>query len=174
MYPRAGEVLHFSEDPAITEFAPHVAVTAQQPEPYVWAVDGARAPDYWFPRDCPRVMAWVTPKTTSSDRALLAPATRVHVIEYGWLTALRTVRLYAYRLPAEAFSAFGAEAHAQVATRAVRPLGRPEPVGDLLAAHDRAGIEFRLAADLWRYVDAWMDTSLECRAIRMSNAASRS
>src|SRR5262249_19845679 len=30
--PSAGEVLHFSEDPTITEFHPHVAATAQQPE----------------------------------------------------------------------------------------------------------------------------------------------
>ncbi|WP_390891444.1 DUF6886 family protein [Dactylosporangium roseum] len=30
-----------------------MAATAQQPEAYVWAVDHARAPDYWFPRQSP-------------------------------------------------------------------------------------------------------------------------
>ena len=39
MRPEPGQVLHFSEDPTIKTFAPHVAATAQQPEPYVWAVD---------------------------------------------------------------------------------------------------------------------------------------
>ncbi|WP_305788309.1 DUF6886 family protein [Symbioplanes lichenis] len=58
MRPEPGQVLHFSEDPTITRFRPHVAATAQQPEAYVWAVDAARAPDYWFPRQCPRAMAW--------------------------------------------------------------------------------------------------------------------
>jgi hypothetical protein len=53
MRPEPGQVLHFSEDPTITRFVPHVAATAAQSQPYVWAVDGARAPDYWFPRDCP-------------------------------------------------------------------------------------------------------------------------
>lgn len=173
MYPRAGEVLHFSEDPGVIEFVPHVARTAQQPEPYVWAVDEAHAPDYWFPRDCPRVMAWVTPTTAPSDRALLGPTARVHVIEYGWLAAFRTVRLYAYRLPGDMFSPFGDETHAQVATCSVRPIGPAEPVGDLLDAHHRAGIELRLATDLWRYVDAWMETSLGCSAIRMGNARAR-
>ena len=48
MRPGPGEVLHFSEDPGITRFVPHVAATAQQPEAYVWAVNAARAPDYWF------------------------------------------------------------------------------------------------------------------------------
>jgi hypothetical protein len=62
VYPGAGEVLHFSEDPTIARFEPHRAATAQQPEPYVWAVDAARAPDYWFPRQCPRVLAWVAPR----------------------------------------------------------------------------------------------------------------
>jgi len=35
MRPAPGEVLHFSEDPTITRFEPHVAATARQPEAYV-------------------------------------------------------------------------------------------------------------------------------------------
>jgi hypothetical protein len=50
MRPEPGQVLHFSEDPTLERFAPHVAATAQQPEPYVWAVDALHAPSYWFPR----------------------------------------------------------------------------------------------------------------------------
>jgi hypothetical protein len=173
MYPRTGEVLHFSEDPGITEFVPHVAATAQQAEAYVWAVAESRAPDYWFPRDCPRVMAWVTPRTTENDRALLGTASRVHVIEYGWLATMRATRLYAYRLAADSFTTFGEESHAQISTTTVRPLGPVEPVGDLLAAHYRAGIELRLTDDLWPFVDAWMETSLGCSAIRLANAQPR-
>jgi hypothetical protein len=41
MRPAAGDVLHFSEDPTITVFRPHVAPTAQQATPYVWAVGQA-------------------------------------------------------------------------------------------------------------------------------------
>jgi hypothetical protein len=41
MRPGPGEVLHFSEDPGITRFVPHVAATAQRPEAYVWAVNAA-------------------------------------------------------------------------------------------------------------------------------------
>ncbi|WP_431941841.1 DUF6886 family protein [Nocardia grenadensis] len=39
--------MRFSEDPTITRFVPHTAATARQAEPYVWAVDAARAPDHW-------------------------------------------------------------------------------------------------------------------------------
>ncbi|MEV6282615.1 DUF6886 family protein [Kribbella sp. NPDC051770] len=75
MRPAAGQVLHFSEDPTIEVFRPHVAATAQQPSPYVWAVGSERAPDYWFPRQCPRAMAWADPGTT--EVRPLGPAKRV-------------------------------------------------------------------------------------------------
>src|SRR5947207_5865594 len=103
MRPEPGQVLHFSEDPTITRFVPHVAATAQQPEAYVWAVDAARAPDYWFPRQCPRAMAWAVPSSTAADRSsILGPGggERVHAIEYQWLPLLQTTILYAYRFAA--------------------------------------------------------------------------
>ncbi|HMH90098.1 MAG TPA: hypothetical protein VK586_03335 [Streptosporangiaceae bacterium] len=53
MRPEPGQVLHFSEDPSIIRFEPHVAPTATLRDPLVWAVDPARSPDYWFPRNCP-------------------------------------------------------------------------------------------------------------------------
>jgi hypothetical protein len=98
MYPAPGELLHFSEDPTITRFAPHVAATAQQPEAYVWANSADRSPSYWFPRDCPRGTAWVGPHTTDDDRDRILGAGgghRVHAVEYAWLERIRTTRLYA-------------------------------------------------------------------------------
>jgi hypothetical protein len=167
VYPAEGEVLHFSEDPTITEFVPHVAASALQPEAYVWAVDRSRAPDYWFPRRCPRVLAWVDDATSDGDRELLGGADRVHVIERRWLLAMRTTTLFAYRLPAEPFRPFGEHRHAVVATQTVHPLGPAEPVGDLAAVHELAGIELRLADDLRPYVEAWYPTTLGFSAIRL-------
>jgi hypothetical protein len=43
MRPAPGEVMHFSEDPGITRFVPHVSATAREDAAYVWAVDHARA-----------------------------------------------------------------------------------------------------------------------------------
>jgi Family of unknown function (DUF6886) len=176
MRPTPGQVLHFSEDPTITRFLPHVAATARQPEAYVWAVDASRAPDYWFPRQCPRAMAWVTEGTSSADRdRILGPGggDRIHVIEYGWLSAMRSVRLFAYRLAASAFRSFGEHAHAVVATEAVEPLGPPEPVGDLLALHEEAGIQLRVLPNVWGFVDAAAESSLGFSGIRLGNAQPR-
>ncbi|HEY5787357.1 MAG TPA: hypothetical protein VIT65_21545 [Microlunatus sp.] len=177
MRPQPGTVLHFSEDPAIRKFAPHVAPTSSEPEAVVWAVDAERAPDYWFPRDCPRALAWATESTTDEDRlAILGPsAHRVHMIEYDWLTRLQAVLLYAYAFDAADFEPYSHDpsSHAHVARSTVHPLGRPEPVGDLVAAHDRAGIELRLVSTLWPWWDAVISSTVGFSGIRLRNARPR-
>jgi hypothetical protein len=177
MRPEPDQVLHFSEDPTIARFVPHVAASAQQPEAYVWAVDAERAPDYWFPRDCPRAMAWVTPSTTDADRErILGPGGggRVHAIEYSWLNALQTVKLFAYRLPAAPFKPFGTSVpHAHVATQPVEPLGPAEPVGNLLRLHEEAGIQLRVLTNLWPFWDIVTTSSLGFSGIRMRNGRPR-
>ncbi|MGA8113649.1 MAG: DUF6886 family protein [Actinocatenispora sp.] len=177
MRPEPGQLLHFSEDPTITRFVPHVAATAQQPEAYVWAVDRVRSPDYWFPRQCPRAMAWTQPGTTAGDRErIVGPGggERVHAIEYGWLERMRTVRLYAYRLPATPFRPFGTQGdpHAFVAVEPVEPLCRPEPVGDLLACHATAGIQLRVLTNLRPFWDAVIGSTMGFSGIRLRNARS--
>jgi hypothetical protein len=170
-------VVHFSENPSIRRFVPHVAATAQQSDPYVWAVDADRAPDYWFPRECPRAMAWVVPGTTTADHNLIVGpgcGDRVHAVEYGWLDAMRIVRLYAYRLPADRFRPIGEPVpHAHVATEPVVPLGPAEPVGDLLRLHDEAGIQLRVLPNLWPFWDAVTASTLEWSGIRLRNARPR-
>jgi hypothetical protein len=171
--PAPGEVLHFSEDPSIEVFRPHVAATARQTAAYVWAVGYDRAPDYWFPRQCPRAMAWVGPGTSPQDRGRIIGdgcGTRVHAVEYGWLDAMRKVELYAYRLPADVFVEHDA---AVVATSEVRPLGRPERVGDLFELHAEAGIQLRVLPTLHEFWDAVIASTLEFSGIRLRNAVPR-
>jgi hypothetical protein len=169
--------LHFSEDPTIKVFVPHVAKTARQPGRYVWAVNAARSPDYWFPRQCPRAMAWATATTAPEDRTkFLGPGggDRVHAVEYGWLDAIRTVRLYAYRLPAERFTPFGDPVeYAHVSEQTVEPLGPPDAVGDVLELHERAGIQMRVLPNIWSFWDAVVGSSLESSGIRLANATPR-
>jgi len=172
MRPGPGELLHFSEDPTIGVFHPHVAPTARETDAYVWAVDAHHSPSYWFPRQCPRAMAWTIPGTDPADAArLLGPGTtRVHVIEYDWLPTLQTTRLYAYRLPADAFHPVDDDHHAYVATTTVEPLGPAEPVGDLLGLHRDAGIQLRLVHTLWPWWDQVTTSTLGHSGIRLRNA----
>ncbi|TDE58608.1 hypothetical protein E1295_05080 [Nonomuraea mesophila] len=173
MRPGPGEVLHFSEDPTIERFMPHVAPTSVRSEPYVWAVGHDRCPDYWFPRACPRAMAWAGPRTTQEDLARIVGAgcgDRVHAVEYAWLQAMMDVRLYAYRLAADDFKPIGDPPHAMVATVPVTPLGPPERVGDVFELHEEAGIQLRVLADLWPFWNEVTASSLEFSGIRLRNA----
>jgi hypothetical protein len=170
MRPAAGEVLHFSEDPTIEVFRPHVVATAQHKPPYVWAVGHDRAPEYWFPRECPRAMAWAGPQSTPSDIArIIGPGSspRVHAVEYGWLEAMRTVELYAYRLPAASFVEHDA---AVVATIEVVPLGPPERVGNLFTLHAEVGIQLRVLPNLHAFWAEVVASTLEYSGIRLRNA----
>ena len=164
--------MHFSEDPTITVFEPHVAATAKQSEAYVWAVDAERSPDYWFPRQCPRAMAWTTSSTTEDDRErIIGDGDRVHAVEHGWLEAMRTVELYAYRLPAADFEPFGD--YCLVSTNTVRPLGPAERVGDLFALHAEAGIQLRVLPNLWPFWDRVIASTVGFSGIRLGNACPR-
>jgi hypothetical protein len=66
----------------------------------VWAVETRRAPTFWFPRDCPRGCVWPV-STTREDLERFfgqSAASRVHVVEAGWLRRIRDCRLLdAYR-----------------------------------------------------------------------------
>ena len=85
--------------------------------------------------------------------------------------AARTVELYAYRFPAEPFEPFGEpETYAHVSTRTVRPLGPPEPVGDLLALHEAAGIGLRVLPQLCAFWAAVAASTLGFSGIRLGNA----
>jgi len=172
--PPAGELLHFSEDRSITVFTPHVAATARESQPYVWAVDFDQAPSYWFPRDCPRVLTWASSSTTTLDRErFLGASLRVHAIEYAWLDKLLSTVLYAYRFDKSQFMPFGTpEPHAYVSTATVHPLDPPERVGSLLEAHAEAGIELRLLANLWPYWTQVMRSTLGFSGIRLRRAQS--
>ena len=122
-------------------------------------------------------MAWVRAGTTHADRAGIIGAgcgERVHAIEYSWLDAMRTARLFVYRLPADRFRPFGTpDPHAHVAVEPVAPLGPPEPVGDLLECHAEANIQLRVLNNLWPFWDAVITSTAGFSGIRLRNATPR-
>ena len=163
---------HFSEDPSIDVFRPRrvQAGPSQELDPRVWAVDTRHAPMFWFPRDCPRGCAWWSERTTPEDRDRFfrhTESTRIHVIEQGWLEAVRRCELFAYRLPGEPFEP--EEVGGYWSTReTVEPL-ELVAVGDLLQRHADAGIEVRITPSIWTWWVDLMDTTLEFSGSRLRN-----
>ncbi len=84
---------------------------------------------------------------------------------------MRTVRLFAYRLPADRFRPLGTPApHAWVSPDAAEPLGPPEPVGDLIALHHQAGIQLRVLPSITACWASVKGATLGFSGIRLHNA----
>jgi hypothetical protein len=163
---------HVSEDDSIPRFAPHLRAEHDADEPFVWAVDTRHLPMYWFPRDCPRATFWARRGTTGDDivRFLDADRTRrVHAIERGWEEPMRLVRPVAYRLPPETFEPYPPAGGYWVSRATVTPL-EVVALGDLVALHERAGIELRVLDRLLPFWDEVVASTLEYSGIRLRNA----
>lgn len=161
---------HFSEDPAIEVFRPHRAATALEDEELVWAIDTRHAPMFWFPRDCPRGCAWTSERTSPHDVERFfgeTDAARIHVIESAWLSRMRDVRLYAYRLPDETFVRHSVGGY-WVSSETVEPELVVE-VGDVVQRHADAGIELRISPTIWAWWQEVAFSTLEFSGSRLRN-----
>jgi hypothetical protein len=98
-------------------------------------------------------------------------ATRVHVIEGGWLERVRACRLYAYRLPADAFSPHEVGGY-WVAGQPVEAVERVT-VEDPLARHAAAGIELRVTPSVWPFWRRVTASTVAFSGSRLRNAADR-
>jgi hypothetical protein len=163
---------HFSEDPSLERFRPHVPTTNPQAQPLVWAVDTRHAPMFWFPRDCPRGCIWPVSGTTAEDRERFfgqSATNRVHVIEAGWLTRLQACRLFAYRLPAEAFRPHEVGGY-WVADEQVEAVEQVL-IDDLLRRHADARIELRVTPSIWPFWRRVTASTVEFSGSRLRNAS---
>jgi hypothetical protein len=100
--PSPPHLLHYSEDPGIERFVPHVPATNPDQPPLVWTVDDTHAPLFWFPRDCPRVTFWAE-DGSPPDRLGATTARRVHAIEQVWLERVQSCQLWEYRFSPAGF-----------------------------------------------------------------------
>jgi hypothetical protein len=161
---------HVSEDASLGRFEPHVAATAAETQPLVWAVDTRHLPLYWFPRDCPRGTFWAHSGSDPEDvRRLLGTSSRVHVLEQAWLPRMRGARLFAYRLPDAPF-----EPHPEVGGYwiARQPVVADEVVAldNPLELHIEAEIELRALRNLWPLWNEVAASTLEFSGMRLRNA----
>jgi len=161
-------LLHFSEDPSITRFAPHVPPTNPTHEPAVWAIDAEHAPVYWFPRECPRGSVWASDDAQQAilHERFLTTASRVHATELAWLDRMRTVELYVYELDREAFEEWPPAEGQWISRDVVEPLA-VRPLGDLLDLHVQSAIELRFVPDLSTFWGEVVASGLPFSGVRL-------
>jgi hypothetical protein len=171
-------LFHFSDDPSIERFVPRpVSVASERPPgqewlngPLVWAVTEERQATYLFPRDCPRILLWLTEHTTDEDRAIWWGERTCRMlahVEWGWLDRIRTEVLYRYELPADSFDPVDGD-WTWVATDPVVPV-KVEPRRDLLQALADEDVELRVMKTLAPLRGVW-STTLHASGIRLRHA----
>ena len=169
-------LFHFSEEPNIGQFVPRVT-DAPRPEgmewlngPLVWAITEQRQAAYLFPRDCPRILLWLTPDTTPEDRAEwwgTRNAEMIACVEWRWLDAIRSAELHRYEFAANSFQPVDGD-WTWVTKDSVEPIS-VEPCGDLLEALAAQAVELRIMPSLAPLAGVW-STSLHASGIRLKNA----
>lgn len=100
-------------------------------------------------------------------------ADRIIAVEAGWRDRITACRLFVYELPPATFALHDADAGYWLSDRSVACIGTTE-IADLLAEHERRGVELRFLPSLWSTYDAVMASGLCFSAIRMRNAQPRS
>ena len=168
------DLFHFSHDPSIERFSPHVPATNPAQPASVWAIDAEHAPLYWFPRDCPRVTAWPRDETERRHfhEAFCTTAWRVHAIELEWLAVLESTVLYRYRFDPAPFRPWPEATGQWVSSTVVEPL-EVERLDDLIGCHVAAGIELRAVANLWPIRDLAASGPWDFSIVRFQRATPR-
>ncbi|WP_054949775.1 DUF6886 family protein [Numidum massiliense] len=153
---------HFSEDPHIDEFVPRATNSRKHLEPVVWAIDAAHAVNYYFPRDCPRIVYSRTTNISREDEERFFGHTEAHTVitvESKWYEAIRSTTLYKYTFDGRNFQLCDEIAGYYVSNSTVRPLA-VEPMGDLIQAIVRTGVDLRFTPNLYRLRDALVNSTL--------------
>jgi hypothetical protein len=164
---------HYSEDASLGRFRPRAPAASPGARALVWAVDTRHAPMFWFPRDCPRGCIWPGSSTTPADHERffgMSAASRVHVMEAGWLGRMRDCRLYAYRLPTEGFRPHAEVGGYWVADETVDATEQVV-IDDLLGRHASAGIELRITPSIWPFWRQVTSSTVEFSGSRLRNSA---
>ncbi|MFI5308802.1 MAG: DUF6886 family protein [Polyangiales bacterium] len=167
--PRA-TLFHYSEDPAIARFVPHVPPTNPSSPPYVWAVEARYAALYFFPRACPRVTVW---GNDALQRARLqelfeTERERVHFAPRSEREATRACVLYEYVFEPGPFTPWQEAEGQWVAATPIEPL-RCAPVGELQARQEAAGVDLRWTDDLAAARSRVLESGLPFSIVRYRN-----
>jgi len=125
---------------------------------------------YFFPRECPRILLWPTPRSTDEHIRRFwrgSSARMIAFIEAGWAERHAREALWRYEFDAAGFNDVR-DVGMWVSRETVRPIGR-ERIGDLPARLAEADVELRVLPDLLPLKNVW-ETSLHASGIRLRNA----
>jgi hypothetical protein len=168
-------LFHISETPNIREFKPRpVQNNAYQiKDDVVWAIAGEHLPNYYLPRDCPRVTFFVSEETTPADQAKFfghTYATKIIAVETAWVQRILSQKLFRYEFNPSGFELIDQTAGYYVSRNCVFSLNEVQ-IDNILGELLSTGVELHFMPLLWKLREAVIHSSLGFSIIRMQNAA---
>lgn len=165
---------HFSEDANIEIFKPRMSATKPELPPMVWAINKERMINYFFPRDCPRIIYSKNSDVSVEDHALFFSHTKANTIitvENAWLERIQKTRIYKYIFDPKDFELIDETAGYYISHRAIKPVGI-EAVDHLLGHLLSRGAELRFTPSLHVLKDALLKSTInDYSIIRFRNAS---
>jgi len=139
---------HFSEEPHIDIF--HPRPRSESLPPAIWAIDEEHAVNYFFPRDCPRVIFRKSDQMSEEDKRHFfgdTSADTVIAVENDWLDRILNVKLYRYTLDRHSFELEDEIAGYYISQEPVKPL-RVELLENVLHELVKRQVELRFTPNL--------------------------
>jgi hypothetical protein len=164
---------HFSEDPNIKIFEPRIIDGQKQKTPLVWAVDEEHSINYYFPRECPRIIYCRTNETTEEDNVKFFGNTiysKIITIENEWIEKINNVILYKYIFEDKTFELNDIIAGYYVSKKTVKPKDI-EKMCNLFLELKKKNVEIRMTPNLYPLRDEILKSNLSNYSIiRFRNA----
>lgn len=170
-------LFHVSEESNIQVFEPRLP-TRSDLDPtvgLVWAIDEKRLPNFFTPRDCPRVTYHVGPHTTESDKKYFFSSRSIShsvVVESKWFNIIQNTTLYIYEFNTKDFVLQDDVAGYYVA-KSVQYAKDKFVVSDLFSELTKLNVEIRIVDNLWDIADEVKASTLNWSLCRMANAMPR-
>lgn len=160
---------HFSVDPDIKVFTPR---TIGDNPPLVWCIDKEHCVNYFFPRQCPRIIYGKSPNTTSSDIDKFFEGTtfeKIITIPDYMEAELNTAVIYKYSFDESGFFLKDKIAGYYCNPEEVVPIS-VEPVDNLPEKIKAAGAELRFTNDLLALRERILNSTIDnFSMIRLKN-----
>ncbi|GBF75529.1 hypothetical protein PA598K_03946 [Paenibacillus sp. 598K] len=118
--------------------------------PAVWAIDDEHAANYFFPRDCPRVIFRKSDQMSEEDKRHFfgdTSADTIITVENDWLDRILNVKLYKYTFDSHSFEMEDEIAGYYISQEPVKPV-KVEPLENVLHELVKRSVELRFTPNL--------------------------
>lgn len=170
------KLFHVSEEADITEFIPRIPLRndMNKSKGLVWAINEHCLPNFFTPRECPRITYYASDRTTEDDISRFFSSACRHciVIEYLWFKKMQNTTLYLYEFNPSNFYVQDECAGYYVSEYSETPINRIK-IDDLFGEIFKRNVEIRIISNLWFFADAIKKSSLNYSICDMAFAQPR-